>query len=62
MQKVFSKVLVSAVFVLLSIVSRSQGIANVRIDLQLKDVSLKEMLRQIESITSFRFVAKAEDI
>ena len=62
MQKVFSKVLVSAIFVLMSIASRSQGIAHVRIDLQLKDVSLKEMLRQIEGITNFRFVAKAEDI
>src|SRR5215204_1541761 len=63
MQKVFSSVLVSSAFILLfSFRARSQSIESVRIDLQLKDGSLKELIRQIERMTSFKFVAKAEDI
>jgi hypothetical protein len=63
MQKVFSSVLVSSVFILLfSFTAKSQSIENVRIELQLIDVSLREVIRQIESITRFKFVAKAEDI
>ena len=35
---------------------------NVRISLQLNDVSLHTVIQQIESLTPFRFLAKAEDI
>ncbi|MBC7828734.1 MAG: TonB-dependent receptor [Chitinophagaceae bacterium] len=40
----------------------AQRLENTRISLQLKDVSLKEVIRQIEKLTTFKFVANAEDI
>src|SRR5688572_26545995 len=40
----------------------TQQIDTTRITLQLKDLSLKEAIRQIESLTPFTFLARAEDI
>lgn len=39
-----------------------QSLQNVRVSLQLNDVSLRETLKKIESITSYKFLARAEDI
>lgn len=40
----------------------AQQIENVRISLQLQDVSLLTVIQRIESLTPFRFLARAEDI
>lgn len=39
-----------------------QQLREVRVTLQLKDVSLRETMKKIEAITPFTFLAKAEDI
>src|SRR5687768_1935382 len=41
---------------------RGQQTGNVKISLELKNVSLKDALKDIEKITPFIFLAKAEDI
>ncbi len=39
-----------------------QSIQSVRVSLQLNDVSLREAMKRLESMTSFKFLARAEDI
>src|SRR3569832_1615746 len=39
-----------------------QAVQNVRVSLHLNDVSLREAMKKIESITSIKFLARAEDI
>lgn len=55
------KLLFSLLFLLPFAVS-AQQVENVRISLQLHDVSLHTFIQQIESLTPFRFLARAEDI
>lgn len=47
---------------LLPFASFCQSIQDVRIDIQLIDVSLGAALKQIENITTFKFLANAEDV
>ena len=49
-------------FFLLSFLCHAQRMEDVRISLQLQDVSLQTVIHRIESQTPFRFLAKAEDI
>ena len=60
--RIFSTSLISVFILLFSFNAISQRIERVKIDLELKDVSLKEFIHHVESITPFRFVAKADDI
>ncbi len=47
---------------LLPFISSAQQLENVRVSLELHDVSLHTLIQQIESLTPFRFLASAEDI
>src|SRR5215213_9383298 len=55
-------ILVFSILFLFSFEGFCQQINNARINLELKDVSLKDALKAIEKVTSFTFLAKAEDI
>jgi hypothetical protein len=62
MQNPFFNFIFFSFIFLLPINSMSQKLENVRINLQLKDVSLREAILSIEAATPFKFLAKAEDI
>ena len=62
MRKTGYTFLFCSIIFLLPFSSFCQQIQNVRINLQLKDVSLRAALKQIETITSFKFLASAEDV
>src|SRR5688572_19267841 len=47
---------------LLPFTGRGQQLENVRISLHMNDVSLHTVIQKIESLTPFRFLAKADDI
>jgi hypothetical protein len=51
-----------SLFFLLPWVGNAQRMEDVRISLQLQDVSLQTLVQRIESLTPFRFQAQAEDI
>lgn len=51
-----------SIILLIPFYGLAQRVEDVRISLQLKDVPLKEVIRHIENLTPFKFVAKAEDI
>lgn len=54
--------LLFSLFFILPLIASSQKMEEVRISLQLRDVSLQTVIQRIESLTPFRFLAKAEDI
>jgi len=62
MRKTFSTFFIFSLFFLSAIPAICQRIEDTRITLQLKDVPLKDAIRQIENLTPFKFLAKAEDI
>jgi hypothetical protein len=62
MQTSFIKYLLFSFIILLPFNGTSQKIENVRISLQLKDVSLRNAIQSIEAVTPFKFLAKAEDV
>ncbi|MCU7550681.1 TonB-dependent receptor [Chitinophagaceae bacterium LB-8] len=62
MQRTFFKFFFCSFIILLPFNGMSQKMEDVRINLQLNDVSLKDAIRSIEAVTPFKFLAKAEDI
>jgi hypothetical protein len=54
--------LLFSLFFLLPFIGSAQQMEDVRISLQLHDVSLQTVIQRIEALTPFRFQAKAEDI
>jgi hypothetical protein len=54
--------LLFSLFFILPFISNAQQVEDVRISLQLRDVSLQTVIERIESLTPFRFLANAEDI
>lgn len=61
MQKLMNQVILFSLFVL-PLGVFAQRIQDVKISLDLKNVSLKTALQSIETLTPFKFLAKAEDI
>src|SRR5215213_5307748 len=55
-------ILLFSIFFLFSFDGLCQQMNNTRISFELKDISLKDALKAIEKVTSFTFLAKAEDI
>lgn len=62
MRKLFFNLIVWSLVFLLPSYCLSQRMEDVRISLQLKDVSLRTVMQRIESLTPFKFLAKAEDV
>jgi len=54
--------ILAAIASLLTSDGKAQELENTRLSLQLRNTSLKEALQRIETLTPFKFVARAEDI